>query len=327
MASAREVLNKAISHIGEDGTNTWKAYNMWGTGWAWCCAFVWRVFKECNASNLFYGGGKTASVGIADNWLYNHCKWVKYSEAQPGDIVVFTWEPTGAGNTRSGNERSHIGFFEKRISDSTFYAIEGNTGSPSRVRRRERARKWIYAIYRPNYGASSAPSTPSVSPSPSTGGTMYTVNASDGLNVRAGAGTGYKRIDGLPCGTKVLIVKTSGNWGYSNGAGGWVCMDYLTKVGGTAPAKTTTKTSGYRVGSTYKIVATDGLKVRSGAGTGYRWKKRSELSADGKRHAALGTYAVLKYGTAVTCLEISGNWMRIPSGWICCKEGNSIYVA
>ena len=157
MASNKDILNKAISHIGESGTNTWKAYNTngtnWGTGWAWCCAFVWRVFKECGASNLFYGGGKTASVGVADDWFYKHCEWVKYDAMKAGDIVIFTWYPTGAGNSRSGREKSHIGIIEKRVDSNNFYAIEGNTGSPARVRRRLRSRKYIYAIYRPKYGA------------------------------------------------------------------------------------------------------------------------------------------------------------------------------
>lgn len=163
MATNTDILNKAISHLGESGTNTWKAYNTngtnWGTGWAWCCAFVWRVFKECGASSLFYGGGKTASVGVADDWFYRHCEWVKYDNMRAGDIVIFTWYPTGAGNSRSGREKSHIGIIERRVNSTQFYAIEGNTGSPSAVRRRLRTRNYVYAIYRPKYAATPKPTT------------------------------------------------------------------------------------------------------------------------------------------------------------------------
>ena len=162
MASGKDILNKAIAHIGETGAPTWAWWNKnvqnWGTGWAWCCAFVNKVFVECGAGKLFYGGGKTASVGIADSWFYSHCKWVKYDEAQAGDIVIFTWYPTGAGNTRSGREKSHIGIWEKKLDASYFYAIEGNTGnSPAHVMRRKRSRNYIYAIYRPNYTSTPAP--------------------------------------------------------------------------------------------------------------------------------------------------------------------------
>lgn len=155
MTTGEKIYNKALSHKGETGGPTWSWWNKrvqnWGTGWAWCCAFVTKVFYECGASKLFYGGGYTASVPIADDWLYKHCKWVKYSEAKKGDIVIFTWHPSGSSNTRSGT-RDHIGIFEKRVNDSTFKTIEGNTGNnPAHVLVKSRNRAYIYAIYRPNY--------------------------------------------------------------------------------------------------------------------------------------------------------------------------------
>lgn len=69
------------------------------------------------------------------------------------------------------------------------------------------------------------------------------------------------------------------------------------------------------------------LKVRTGPGSGYRQKKRSELTADGKKHAKTGVYAVLKKGTKVNVLEVKGNWARIPSGWILAKTlSNKMYI-
>jgi lysozyme len=59
--------------------------------------------------------------------------------------------------------------------------------------------------------------------------------------------------------------------------------------------------------------------------------KFAELTADAKRHAytSNGT-AVLQKGTRVTVKAIdtvgSDIWIRIPSGWICGKQGNKIYV-
>ena len=65
------------------------------------------------------------------------------------------------------------------------------------------------------------------------------------------------------------------------------------------------------------------LYVRKGPGKKYKIKKRSQLTEDGKKHAVKKSKrAILKKGTEVTCLEVRGNWMRIPSGWICCKAGN-----
>lgn len=82
--------------------------------------------------------------------------------------------------------------------------------------------------------------------------------------------------------------------------------------------------SGYKVGTTYTLQVN--LKVRTGPGTNYRQKKRSELTSNAKKFAQSGTYAVLKKGTKVTCQGVSGNWIKIPSGYICAKQGKSVYV-
>lgn len=86
----------------------------------------------------------------------------------------------------------------------------------------------------------------------------------------------------------------------------------------------------FSAGKTYTIQASSGLKVRTGPGTNYRQKKRSELTAGGKKSAKVGTYAVLKNGTRVTVKTIKtvGNqvWVQIPSGWICAQIGSTAYL-
>ena len=72
------------------------------------------------------------------------------------------------------------------------------------------------------------------------------------------------------------------------------------------------------------------LKVRTGAGTNYRQKTVSELTAGGKKAATStkGTAgAVFNAGTVVTCLEVKGDWIRTPSGWICGKMGGKLYIS
>lgn len=86
----------------------------------------------------------------------------------------------------------------------------------------------------------------------------------------------------------------------------------------------------FSTGKTYTIKASSGLKVRTGPGTNYRQKKRSELTAGGKKAAKVGTYAVLKNGTRVTVKAVKtvGNqvWVQIPSGWICAQIGSTAYI-
>lgn len=84
----------------------------------------------------------------------------------------------------------------------------------------------------------------------------------------------------------------------------------------------------YKLGSTYTLQVN--LNVRYGAGTVYRIKKYSELTKDGRKHALNQRDAVLKRGTKVSCKNIIKKsneiWIEIPSGFICAKYGDKIYV-
>lgn len=84
----------------------------------------------------------------------------------------------------------------------------------------------------------------------------------------------------------------------------------------------------YKEGNTYFLQTN--LNVRVGAGTNYRNKKYSELTKDGRKHALNQSNAVLKRGTKITCKKIiiksNEIWLEIPSGFICAKYGDKIYV-
>ena len=80
----------------------------------------------------------------------------------------------------------------------------------------------------------------------------------------------------------------------------------------------------YVVNSRY--VLKTALNVREEPSADSRQKKRSELSDSDKLKSAEGDAAVLKEGALVDCQEVSGDWMRIESGWICCREGDEIYI-
>lgn len=88
------------------------------------------------------------------------------------------------------------------------------------------------------------------------------------------------------------------------------------------------KKEDYIIGKTYTLQVN--LNVRMGAGTSYKNKKYSELTKDGRKHALNISNAVLKRGTKVTCLKvikvIDETWLQIPSGFICAKYGEKIYV-
>ena len=115
-----------------------------GSKYAWCCAFVWWCFRQAGASELFYGGGKTAYCPTLKN--YHKAQAVKGSY-KPGDVIFF--------NFKGGSNAAHVGICES-WDGSYITTIDGNTGSGNQanggaVMRQKRAKKYIVGAYRPSY--------------------------------------------------------------------------------------------------------------------------------------------------------------------------------
>ena len=115
-----------------------------GSAYPWCCAFVWWVFREAGASELFYGGKKTASCSTL---LGFHKAQAVRENYLPGDIIFFNFD--GKKNTQ------HVGICEDwdgryitTIDGNTAPTNEANGGA---VMRRRRPKKYIVGAYRPTY--------------------------------------------------------------------------------------------------------------------------------------------------------------------------------
>jgi GH24 family phage-related lysozyme (muramidase) len=84
----------------------------------------------------------------------------------------------------------------------------------------------------------------------------------------------------------------------------------------------------YKVGGVYTVSVRSALNVRKGAGKNYDLVGFRNLTPDGKTHA--NHNGALLNGTKVTVKEvkIAGEqiWLKIPSGWICGKDGAKILV-
>lgn len=356
--TGQDVVNKATQFLGEDSSRFCRDYGV-AAGTAYCCIFVWDIFRMLGISKLFMDGGKTAWVPTAQQWLHRNCDWVKMADAEPGDIVIFTWD--GNGYNSGNGSISHIGFIRRKGTSSTAYTIEGNT-SGGIVDNRTRASAYIRNIYRPKYGTvSGGGSSSSSSSSSGTASNSYIIGNTyilqDYMYVRKGAGTEYaiKKVSQLTAdgrrnatassgaailkkGTEVtcLATRAIGNEIWMQIPSGWVCAKQVdtvyisTSAVSTAPTPVAPSIS-YDVGRDY--ILQDYLNVRAGAGTDYAIKKVGQLTADGRRNAtstSAGANAVLRKGTEVTCIAVktSGSyvWMQIPSGWICAVEGSSIYI-
>ena len=82
---------------------------------------------------------------------------------------------------------------------------------------------------------------------------------------------------------------------------------------------------------------TDCMNVRTGAGTNYPVKTVSQITVNGREcvvNKSASAQAVFKSGTEITALEVKAVysaqrvdvWFRCPSGWICARQGEEIYV-
>ncbi len=91
----------------------------------------------------------------------------------------------------------------------------------------------------------------------------------------------------------------------------------------------------FAVGVDFTI--TDCMNVRTGAGTNYPVKTVSQLTANGRECAvdkSASAQAVFKSGTEITALEVKAVysaqridvWFRCPSGWICARQGDEVFV-
>lgn len=153
MATAEKILEIARSQIGAKESPAKSDNVKYNTAYygrevsdgkhPWCAVFVWWVFREAGAPELYYGGGETVYCPT----LMSFHKKQKVTDYRPGDIVFFNF----SGRSSAG----HVGICESW--DGTYITtIDGNTGSASEdnggaVLRRRRHKKFIVGAYRPEY--------------------------------------------------------------------------------------------------------------------------------------------------------------------------------
>ena len=89
---------------------------LWGCNFPWCVVFLWWCFRAADASEYFFGGGRTANCGTLADYYEERGQLVKYGYKK-GDIVFFDF----------GKEYQHVGIIESVNKDGTYTTIEGNT--------------------------------------------------------------------------------------------------------------------------------------------------------------------------------------------------------
>lgn len=115
-------------------------------GYAWCAVFLWWLFAQADAAQLYYGGKKTA---YCPTLLSDYQKKGLSVDGgyQPGDIIFFNF----SGKTNA----VHVGLCES-YDGKTIVTIDGNTGTTNEanggaVMRRARSKRYIVGAARPEY--------------------------------------------------------------------------------------------------------------------------------------------------------------------------------
>jgi peptidoglycan hydrolase-like protein with peptidoglycan-binding domain len=156
--TAKKIIDMALKYVGvkESPANSnnvvfntdYYGRAVSGSGYAWCCTFVWDIFRMTGASELFYDGGKTAYCPNVDSWGKNNKLTVSKDSGKYGDIVLFDFNKNGTAD--------HIGLIISKNADGSYQTVEGNTaiGNDSNggeVMIRTRNQSVIKTIIRPKY--------------------------------------------------------------------------------------------------------------------------------------------------------------------------------
>jgi hypothetical protein len=175
-------------------------------GYSWCCMFVWWCFYKTfgnEAKNIV--GESTAKCSVmAERMAKIGCKKIEDKNIQVGDIVFFK------------NPISHIGIVYS-VGSNSFTTIEGNTSQSNSsssvnevvangggvfIRAYNYDIERINCFYRPKYASvsktetiqsSKNATTESAKSSDSAISNNYVIRATN-VNIRAGAGTEYKKL-------------------------------------------------------------------------------------------------------------------------------------
>lgn len=154
--TADAIIANITSRLGQGGAHVWNFYGL-AKGTAWCAGEVSYTFNKTRNKSKWYGGKPVFYVPWAQEWMAKNYKTIydyrtggNLANVRKGDVIIFMW---------SRGSRDHIGFARATGKSGELYTIEGNT-SGSIVAKKTRAKKYIYAVYRPPYKAAPKPKKP-----------------------------------------------------------------------------------------------------------------------------------------------------------------------
>lgn len=256
-------IEMAKKYIGKDGKYVCKTKLGLDTVYDWCAFAVSAIMKDCGFFGKYTDGVHSFA---SDEARYGDSKYgiffpkgVKMPQA--GDLIMFRYSNLSPIDKYSA---SHVGIVEK-VDGNTITTLEGNVegsnsnwAKTSTFKRKTRFLNdnTVYSFFRPNWVTTGAASTEINSPdkvdsitNTSSEETEITevgssnsvdfsvkVTASNGVNIRSGAGTSKKILGAVPFNTTLRVTNQTGGDGYTwglttyNNIRGWIALDYTKRI-------------------------------------------------------------------------------------------------
>ena len=252
MTDKEKFLDKAWTYLSCNGDYVCNKKLHLGYITHWCAYAVSAIMKDCGFIGKYIKEveGGAGSIPRGSDGKYG--KWFKKSVNMPpqrGDLFFLRYDDYPREDKYFCD---HVGIVED-FDGTTITTLEGNVDGNNAAWAKTSVfrRKWrnfndwtVYAFYRPNWQTE----TKSTSTATKKDVEIYQLNsskkvdyavkvvASDGLNIRQGAGVDFKKLGEVPFNAALKVTRwTSGGeykWGLIeyDGVKGWIALDYTRKT-------------------------------------------------------------------------------------------------
>lgn len=256
MTDKEKFLDKAWTYLSHNGDYVCNKKLHLGYITHWCAYAVSAIMQDCGFIGTYIKEveGGAGSIPRGSDGKYG--KWFKKSVNMPpqrGDLFFLRYDDYPEHDKYFCD---HVGIVEE-VNGNIITTLEGNVDATNSNKWAETSvfkRKYrklydkyndvVYAFYRPNWQAE----TKTTSTATKKEVEIYQLNSSkvvdyavkvtatDGLNIRQGAGTNYNKLGAVPFNEVVKVTRfTSGGaykWGLIeyDGVKGWIALDYTRKI-------------------------------------------------------------------------------------------------
>ena len=220
--------NKGSNNYTKYARDVYKAgfWNGNKNGYDWCTTFIlWCIWKACGCS-------VSDTKQVQPYGIYGaSCKWqTKYYKNAK------RWSEKPAVGYQAFFTRGHTGLVVA-VNGNKITLVEGNSNNKVEKRTYSFPNAIFTGFGMPRYAPAASTTKPSeptkpVETKPAFVAYRAQVTPSNGLNVRTGASTSFKKLGALKCGTIVTILEEKSGWGRIkyNGKDGWICLNWIKKV-------------------------------------------------------------------------------------------------